>query len=213
MRTLDELLDLENPALPILEQWAKDAEVPVELLPPSPNCDAALLDLQVTTHSILGAIVHGTGGILVDRGWLRMLGCGHERLSRTVSTWNEGRSAGFLLVADDVVGGFFAINGGALGDNIGTIYYLAPDTLEWESLGVQHSSFVQWAFTRRVRDFYNELRWNGWEEDVCSLHGDRCFSFYPFLNTAQGSTRISSRKPVPVAEQYALDTEARAPGA
>lgn len=212
MRTVNELLDLENPAFPILERWAKEAEVPVELLPPSTTCDAALLDLQVTTRSILGAVVHGTGGILVDRGWLRMLGSGHERLSRTVPTWNAGRSAGFLLFADDAVGGFFAINGGALGDDTGMVYYLAPDTLEWESLGVKHSSFVQWAFTLRVRDFYNELRWDGWEEDVSSLHGDSCFNFYPFLNTEQSSTRTSSRKPVPVAEQYAFNAEARAPG-
>jgi hypothetical protein len=45
----------------------------------------------------------------------------------------------------------------------------------------------------------------GWESDVAALHGDTCFNFYPFLFTEQGSTRTSSRKPVPVAEQYALN--------
>ena len=142
---------------------------------------------------------------MIDGGWLRMLGSGHPKLTRNLPLWNQGRSNGFLLVADDAVGGFFAINGGALGDDLGTIYYLAPDTLAWESLEVGHSAFAQWVFTSRLHDFYSDMRWDGWESDVAALHGDTCFNFYPFLCTEQGSTRKSSRKPVPVAEQYALN--------
>ncbi|WP_370681690.1 DUF2625 domain-containing protein [Comamonas sp. GB3 AK4-5] len=204
MRTLDALLDAHDPALPLIKAWAQDARVPVELLPPSAERDAVLLALQVTTRSPLGALAHGTGGILVDGGWLRMLGSGHPRLTRQLHGWNQGRSHGFLLIADDAVGGFFAINGGGLGEDLGKVHYLAPDTLAWESLEIGHTAFVQWAFSDGLGDFYRDLRWEGWQRDVAALDGDSCFSFYPFLFTAQGAVQTSARKPVPVAEHYAF---------
>lgn len=46
-------------------------------------------------------------------GWIRFLGSGHEKLSRNITDWN--RSAHYLLVTNDLVGGFFVINGGGLG--------------------------------------------------------------------------------------------------
>ena len=36
----------------------------------------------------------------------------------------------YLLVADDVLGGFFAINGGAFDGKAGNIFYYAPDSGE-----------------------------------------------------------------------------------
>ncbi len=106
MRTLNELLDSEDPAFPLIRQWASEADIPVELLPPSAGRDDVLLSLQVTTRSPLGAIAYETGGILVDDGWLRILGSSHDKLGRNIATWNEGKAEGFLLVADDVLGGF-----------------------------------------------------------------------------------------------------------
>lgn len=206
MRSLGELVEIDDPALPLVEQWAANADIPVEILPPSSNCDDVLVELQVSTRSVLGAIAHGTGGILVDGGWLRILGSGHPRLIRNIATWNIGRSNGFFLVADDAVGGFFAINGGALGDDRGSMYYLAPETLKWESLGVGHAAFTQWVFTKRLHSFYAGMRWAGWEGEVGCLPGDQCFNFYPVLWSEQGSTQTSSKRPVPVAEQYAFNT-------
>ncbi len=205
MRPLEELVDPQDSALPLIHEWIAEGDLPVQVLPPSADCDAVLLGLQVTTRSPLGAMAHDTGGLLVDGGWLRMLGSGHPQLTRNLSTWNHERADGFLLIADDVVGGFFAINGGGLGDDQGAIYYFAPDTLAWESLEIGHSDFVQWAFTDRLHEFYRASRWEGWEADVAALSGDACFSFFPFLFTKEGSTQTSSRKVVPVAEQYAFN--------
>lgn len=205
MRSLDELLDTQDPALPLVEQWSREAELPVEILPPSANHAEVLVALQVTTRSVLGAMAYGTGGILIDGGWLRLLGSGHPRLPRNIAAWNAERSNGFCLVADDGVGGFFALNGGAFDGDIGVVHYLAPDTLQWESLDIGHSAFTQWAMTQRLHTFYDQMRWDGWEEDVRNLPGDQCFSFYPFLHTKEGSTQTSSRRAVPVAEQYALN--------
>ncbi|WP_211344408.1 DUF2625 family protein [Paenibacillus lentus] len=38
------------------------------------------------------------------------------------------------------------MNGGAFEGRLGEIFYLAPDTLEWESLDMQYSDFLNWAF-------------------------------------------------------------------
>ncbi|MDR2297779.1 MAG: DUF2625 domain-containing protein [Comamonas sp.] len=209
MRSLPELISTTEPAMPMIRQWLAQARRPVELLQPSAQADEVLLGLQVTTRSPMGAIAHETGGILVDHGWLRILGSGHERLPRNLQNWNQGRAEGFLLVADDAVGGFFAINGGGLGDDPGALYYLAPDTLQWEALEVGYSDFVQWALSERLTEFYADLRWQGWEQDVLALAPDQGFGFYPFLWTSQGSVATSDRRPLPMSEIYALNIQPR----
>lgn len=54
MRSLEELVDRDEPALPLVEQWIADAAQHGEMLPPSPSRAEVLLDLQVTTRSPLG---------------------------------------------------------------------------------------------------------------------------------------------------------------
>ena len=83
MRPLEELVDPQDSALPLIHEWIEEGDLPVQVLPPSADRDAVLLGLQVTTRSPLGAMAHDTGGLLVDGGWLRMLGSGHPQLTRT----------------------------------------------------------------------------------------------------------------------------------
>ena len=37
----------------------------------------------------MGAVIFETGGILIDEGWLRILGSGHPRLPRSLPDWNK----------------------------------------------------------------------------------------------------------------------------
>ena len=207
MRTLKELVDLNEPAMPLVRQWLAKSSKPVEVLQPSERSSDVLFSLQVTTRSPMGAITHETGGILIDHGWLRLLGSGHPKLPRNIVDWNAGRSSGYLLVADDAIGGFFAINGGALGPDQGSMHYWAPDTLNWESLGLGYTDFLCWALSDRLNVFYESLRWPGWEVDTQQLGGDQCFNFYPFLWSEQGSVKSSSRKAINVAEQFTFNVE------
>jgi hypothetical protein len=210
MMQLDELINKEDPGLVLVEEWIAGAVRPVEVLPPSSQRDEALLKTQVTTRSPMGAIVHGTDGILVDHGWLQILGSGHDRLKRTLPGWNEGRSDGFWLVADDAVGGIFAINGGAIGAEPNTIFYLAPDTLRWEPMEGNCSQFLVWAFSDQLDTFYEWIRWPNWQNDVATLHGDRCYTFYPPLFTTQGKGGIGRRGEIPVEESWGLQLEMQA---
>lgn len=76
----------------------------------------------------------GGGGALPDLATVNGLG---DPASRT--------PAGWLLVAWDVLGVRFAINGGGLAGDVGEISYFAPDSLEWELTCLRHSAFVEWS--------------------------------------------------------------------
>ncbi|MDU2360407.1 MAG: DUF2625 family protein, partial [Campylobacter concisus] len=140
MRALDELIDTNEPGWALIEEWLKEAKNDYEILPRDESrAQKELLGLQVTTRSPMGALVYGCGGIVIDGGWLRLLGSGCERMKRGIYSFNLGKSfskagqmPGYLLVADDVLGGFFAVNGGAFGGKAGNVFYYAPDSGKWE---------------------------------------------------------------------------------
>ena len=200
-RNLKELIDTHEPAIEMIQQLVAEAEVACELLPPGPEREKALLYLQVTTRSTLGALAYDTGGLLIDNGWLRLLGSGHPKLQRTLHDWNSTRTDGaFYLLGDDAAGGFFAINGGAFGDDLGSIYYWAPDSLEWESLELGHTDFVAGFLTNQIEVFYEAVRWSTWRADLQTLSSDQGFAFYPFLWSTEGSIESSQRSIVPVSE-------------
>ena len=79
----------------------------------------------------MGTIVFHTGGILIDNGWIRIYGSGSEKLNRNLPNWNKGKTfqnfgdkPGYLIIADDAVGGFFLLNGGDLGNDLGKIHQI-----------------------------------------------------------------------------------------
>lgn len=218
MKKAEELIDKADPGWPIVENWIKSAKNKVEVLPADAlKAKEALYKTQVTTRSPMGAIVYMTGGILVDDGWIRILGSGNSKFNRTLPDWNKGKSFNefgemppFFLIADDAIGGFYFLNGGGLGTDTGKIYYLSPDSLEFEQLDVTYSEFLEFCFNNDLNKFYEGSRWKGWREEVSKLKGDEVFNFYPFLWTAEGSDiNKNSRKIIPVQEQYSLNLDLR----
>ncbi|MCH5683103.1 DUF2625 domain-containing protein [Niabella sp. W65] len=186
MRTLEQLIDITDPGWPLVKQWIGAAKNKVEVLPvDTTKAKEALYKTQVTTRSSMGAVIYMTGGILVDDGWIRILGSGSEKLSRSLPEWNKGKAfkqfgeqPPFLLIADDVLGGFFMINGGGLGSALGKLYYLSPDNLEYEPLDLTYTEFLHFCFNNGLEEFYKGYRWRNWRTDVSKLTGDRVFSFF-----------------------------------
>jgi len=197
----------------VVREWLASASNPIELLDVSRAAgDRSLLWLQVTTRSPMGALAHETGGVLVDDGWVRVLGSGHERLPRAIDTWNvldagrAPRAPGMLLVGDDAVGGFFAVNGGAIGDQLGHVFYFAPDELAWTPVTESYSEWLCWLMSGDLERFYDGLRWPGWRDDVARLGGDRAFSVCPPLWAEGPAIGERSREPVPIDELWMLHT-------
>lgn len=218
MRNIEDLINKEEPGWDLVQEWIDSAKNKVEIL----SCDTgkakdALYKTQVTTRSPMGAIIYSTGGLLIDDGWIRILGGGHQRLNRTLPDWNKGKSLNefgeapaFLLIADDAIGGFFAINGGQFGNDMGKVYYLSPDNLEWEGLDLSYSDFLEFCFNGNLDDFYKDLRWENWRDEVAKLDGNMAYNCYPLLWTKEGKDiNKVSRKAVPVQEQYEVNLSFR----
>ncbi|MGQ4484342.1 DUF2625 domain-containing protein [Streptomyces sp. SAS_281] len=219
MREVNELLNVDDPAWPILLQELSSTDVPVEVLP----CDAetghaSLLQLQVSARSNLGGIVLNCGGLLVDSGWLRIFGSpggpdaerlpGLAEINAMPSTFDPAwRPGAGLVVAHDVLGGVFALNGGNPREagrpgEPGEIVYFAPDSLGWETLGAGHSAWLSWTLSGGLQEFYEGLRWDGWRTEVSGLNGRQGLSFFPPVWSAEARQDLpaTSRRAVPMAE-------------
>ena len=174
MKSLSELIAPGGQLWEHITELVSGAAVPSAVLPSNASTDPVLEALQMTTGSTLGSIVHSSGGLLIDHGWVRLNGGGHEQV-RAVA--DEG--AGLLTVGHDVVGGQFALNVGALWGSPGEVNYWGPDVLEWTPLGLGYSDFVFSFLEGATVDFYSTLRWNGWEEEVAALPLDQGLALYP----------------------------------
>lgn len=211
-RTLEGLTNTKNSGWIRVQGWVDSARNQVEVLSvKADQAKATLLAIQVTTRSPMGAVIFNSGGILVDHGWIRILGSGHKKLNRTIYTWNSNKTlgsdhaAGYLLIADDAIGGYFATNGGGLGTDVGKTYYLDPGTLKWEPLDLTYTEFLLFCFNGNLNKFYTDLRWKNWREEVSKLDGNMVFNFVPPLWSKEGrDINKNSRSAVPVEEQYSF---------
>ncbi|WP_276965318.1 DUF2625 domain-containing protein [Chryseobacterium sp.] len=218
MRSIDELINDKDPGWILVKEWIDSAKNKVEILPVDTNkAKDALYKTQVTTKSPMGSIVYMTGGLLVDNGWIRILGSGSDKLSRSLPEWNRGKTfedygqpIPYLLIADDAIGGIFILNGGGLGSDLGKVYYLAPDNLEYEPLDLTYTEFLNFCFNKNLDQFYKGYRWTNWKSEVAKLKGDQVFNFFPYLWTEQGKDNNKvSKKEVPIEESYKLTLEFR----
>jgi hypothetical protein len=202
--------DADGSVWPEIARRIRDASVGVEVLPVDRRRGRAVLEaLQLTERSLLGAIASNTGGLLIDSGWLRILGGGAPGLP-SLSEENQGtRAQSHLVVAFDAVGGRFAIDGGGLGVALGEVCYWGPDTLAWSGIGGGHSAFLSWVLEGGLDEFYGSLRWSGWRQDSSSLGVDQGWSLYPppFSQEGQDVNDVS-RSAVPLAELHSFYAEA-----
>jgi hypothetical protein len=209
----------DQPAWPAVLTWVAESPHPVEVLPPDADrAERCLVAVQVTDGSVLGAVILNTGGVLVDHGWLRLLGSGGGNLPGVDEANRLSGSApptGPMLIGHDVIGGRFSINDGSLPGEPGEIVYWAPDSLRSEPLGLGHSSFVQMVMTDALGAFYGQTRWPGWERDVEQVGGDQAISLYPPPFSVEGKDLESVSKAIVPLEElvYFYEEAARQLGA
>ncbi|MDX2563763.1 DUF2625 domain-containing protein [Streptomyces sp. TX20-6-3] len=228
MRELSELIEVEDPAWPVLGEKLRDSPVPVELLDADATRGAAaLLRTQVTVRSFLGAFVLHSGGAFVDDGWLRVYGspaADNDRRLPSLAQVNDfpadatadpgWRPAAGLVVAHDVLGGVFVLQGGpaeqaGLPGRPGEMVYFAPDSLSWEALGAGYGAWLAWMLAGGTEEFYEDLRWPGWQDEVRRLDGDRGLTLYPPLWSAEAHQDLAatSRRVVTMAELLDFERE------
>jgi uncharacterized protein DUF2625 len=125
--------------------------------------------------------------VVVDHGWLRLLGAGGHGLPALftpVPAFSSGTSApagpaSRLMVGFDVLGGMFAVGDG--------VEYFAPDGLEWLPLGLGDlDELVDWALGGGLAATFGGLRWTDWAAEIRFLPPDQGVSVHPPLWSEEG---------------------------
>jgi hypothetical protein len=182
------------------------APYPVEVLPADPEqAMACLTALGFTTRSWLGALVANAGGLVVDHGWLRVLGSGHDGLPDVVAEADP--EAGGLIVAYDVMGGQFAWLPAQPGAKP-TVHYFGPEDLAWQDLELGYGDWLHAMLAGAVTQFYDPLRWPGWGIEVAAVALDEGISAWPPPWTKEGKDLSTvSRKPIRFAELVSVQQD------
>lgn len=162
----------------------------------------------------------------MDHGWLRVYGSpdptsptalpGLATVNRFPDvpdeTWAPSHG---LVVAHDVLGGTFALNGGSPADvgrpgSPGEIIYFAPDTLDWLDLGAGYTAWLTWVLDGGLDEFTAGLRPPEWQAETEKLRGDQGLTVYPPLWSAEAHADLAAatRATAPVTEvlQYNRDS-------
>jgi uncharacterized protein DUF2625 len=178
-------------AWPRIVSWIESTSRQVDVLAPERG-DETLRLLEVSAESTLGAVAHATGGIVVDGGWLRLLGGGSDELPSLAEWAGLARRqrvepvAGGVCVAFDAVGGFFVLL-----EQTRHVHSFLPDTLTWLDTRLTYSQFVHWTLHGDLDGFYGELR--EWRETSRDLAPGEALS----IHESRGATR-------PIEELWAL---------
>jgi len=215
IRTVEELTCVDDPAWDAFLDDIAAGRHDVTIVPGDPTaCRRTLHRLQMTAHSTLGGIALNCGGMLVDHGWIRVLGGtpgpGLPDIASVSGVPDEAvvpYVVRGLLVAYDVIGGQFAIDAGGLAGAPGSMCYWAPDSLAWESLDFGHTHFMSWVLDGDHDKFYEDSRWSTWQTQTEQLPPDHGYSVYPFMFTQEYDVTTASRQPVPVTELFDIATD------
>jgi hypothetical protein len=199
-----------------IKQQIEASKNAVELIQCHNPSNELLSILKITEHSILGTILKYTNGILIKNKFLRLLGAEDSEWTDSIRKWNnlpgspiiENIPTDCIIFGYDILGGFFAINGGYFGNDLGNIFYFAPDMLDWENLSIGHSQFITWCISGDVDKFYEAFIWDNAEEMINKTKSGQGISIYPFLCSNEGKQIDScSKKIVPLKELWDLNLE------
>ena len=172
---------------------------PVTVLPATPGrAQQCLAELGITTRSWLGAVVAHSGGLLVDHGWLRVLGSGTDELADVLV--DADPAAGGLIIALDVLGGQFAWVPARPGVPP-TVHYFGPDTLAWLDLEQGYADWLNAVLAGALTQFYVDLRWPGWPDEVAALSLTQGIHTWPPPSTREGKDlSLAGRRAIPMSE-------------
>lgn len=201
-----------TPAWSKIEQWKASATNPIQFFPAdTTRAKFTLFRADFDINSTLAAFAFNSGGMIVDGGWLRVLGSGCDKFNRGLIEWNKGKTVAgsdtvkYFLVADDVVGGFFALylTPHTRFENA-LVYYQGPNDRRWVSTGLHYDNFLQFCFAGEIKMFYNNYRWEGWKKEIHMINTNQTISCYPEFWTEGARDTKLKRRVVPVQKLWDL---------
>lgn len=170
--------------------------------------------IRANEGTYLGAYLRSCGGIIVEQGKIRLLGCALDNSRyRNLLRWNsdcgEGISSGKLLIADDVFGNYYCLNlGGIKGAQLGGVCALYADELGWMDIDTTFIDFISWLITGDLSVVFEDFPISDHELYGSSTSVDNfAFNYYPPLFSQEGGFLTSDRKLVSAKENYLLKSQ------
>lgn len=172
--------------------------------------DDILKKMGINENSTMGQIIINTSGIIVDN-IIRVYANGNDLDSHNIYNYNleleKCLGHNKLIIADDIFGGLYAINKGSSKTHVGEVGYFAPDTLEWESLGINYSEFIAWISSSNLNEFYNSFKWEKFHHDIKKVKFNQAVLIYPFLWSNECNVETADKKIISSRELIALNLE------
>ncbi len=189
-----------------LEEMLTGGKNRVEIAPADTPCAAINAEyFQADESSNFGLLVNQCGGI-VSEGIVRLLGSTRDSKFRDINMFNvKFGGAGYIILGDDIFGGIFALNTGLFPDSMGSVIYFAPDSLEWEDLGIKLSGLFGFLANGDIRAFYGNIPDELFAKCVgMNVTFNRILSFYPPQWSAEFDTGNPDVQSIDVYEHYRL---------
>lgn len=156
--------------------------------------------VSVLPDAALSEVVARSGGLLIDGGWLRVLGSGSADLI-DIAAANQG-ALGVepygVLVGYDVLGGQFSLAAESTRMKP-TIHYYQPDEVRWLDLMIGYAEWLMLMLDGSTTEFYADLRWPGWREDTRDCPLDKGYALDPPPWSSRGrdvSTVVRHLEPI-----------------
>lgn len=178
----------------------------VEIIPPDKPCaeiNSAYYQADGSTN--FGLLITQSGGVIVN-GVVRLLGSNRDPQFRDINMFNiKFGSAGMVFIGDDIFGGIFAVNTGLFSDNLGSIMYFAPDTLEWEDTELQLSGLFAWLKDGDMAGYYGQFSAEEYEKlRAMNIGFNEVLHILPPQWSAEFKTENHDVRAIDINEHYRL---------
>ncbi len=160
-------------------------------------------ELQIQEESTIGQLLLHVKSMTIN-GYLRILTKDIVDVNAKVKKIYPGNK---LVVATDIFGGIFAINNCDFDEEKDTIWYFAPDTLQWEDLNIDYTNFIKWALSDNLVKFYSSFLWKSSEDIIQQLNDGDAVLIYPFLWSNECDIETATKKIVPYIELVELNAQ------
>lgn len=178
----------------------------VEIISADDACAAINAEYyQADGSTVFGLLITTSGGVVVN-GVVRLLGSNRAPDRRDITLWNvKFGSAGAVILGDDIFGGVFAVNTGLFSENLGSIMYFAPDTLDWEDTELRLSEFLAWLKDGDMQGFYGQFSAEEYERlRAMNVRFNEVLHILPPQWSAEFRTEPHDARAIDVSEYYRL---------
>lgn len=176
----DIAIDIDRSS-PTLEENLARSRVEVHMFPALHNhqdTEDALEAAGLAAGSLLATLLKLSNGMILDGGWIRILGLTDRACGRSLASWNRGAGwqeawgegvRGKLCFADDPLGNQYAINIGEDGRGNWQVFLGSVEDRSWRSLDCTFGQWLEQVFAGKHPEWYDPDHYPAWRRGAEEL--------------------------------------------